>query len=219
MMDAKTTGEIDALTGYVLDQAREKAARTIAQAKKKAEQVLKEAQVRAKEREEELVHAGMVDVERTRRQIISQAQLRFKGKLLEERANILERVLTEVRGRLERICAEDTERYLAFLIELLEGTLAGEKVDHVVIYLSERDAKSYEKELSSTLAAKPNLNKVEIRTSKISGGVIVEFPEEHLQIDASLNEILREAIPEIEQLVEKEIFLPKNGDEEKQDGK
>lgn len=219
MMDEKTTEEMNALTQYVLDQARERANKTITQANKKADQILQEAQARAKEREEELVHAGMVEVKRTHRQTISQAQLRFKGELLEERANILDLILTQVRERLERICAEDGDRYLAFLIELLEGTLAGEKTDHVVIYLSERDVNNYEKELPSTLAAKLNLSEVEIRASKISGGVIVELPEARMQIDASLNEIVREAIPEIERLVEKEIFLPKNKDEEKQDGK
>lgn len=220
MMDAKTTGEMNALTQYVLDQAKSRAEKAIAQANKKAEQILKEANERAKEHEQELVHAGMAEVERIRRQIISQAQLTFKGELLAERANILDRILTEVRGRLEKICAEDGDRYLAFLIELLEGTLAGEKHDHIVVYLSERDAKCYEKELPTALASKLNLKKVEIRTSPITGGVVVEIPSRHLQIDTSFDEIVREAIPEIERIVEDEVFVPlQTDDEEKEDGK
>jgi V/A-type H+/Na+-transporting ATPase subunit E len=208
MTDSRVTGEMNALTQYVLDQAKQRAEKAIAQATDKADQILKQAEERAKEHEQELIRAGMAEVERVRRQVISQAQLRFKSELLEVRANIIDQILAEVRNRLERVCAEDGNRYLAFLMELLEGSLADEKGDHVVLYLSERDAKCYERKLPQALASTLNLKKVEIRTSSISGGVVLELPSRHLQIDTSFDEIVREAIPEIERIVEEEVFVP-----------
>ena len=218
MIDVKASGDLAALTQHVLDRAKETAAATIARAHKRADETLRQAEERSRKREQELVRVGMVSVEQARRQIISQARLRLKEDLLATKTKILDQVVSQIRDHLAKMQSEDGKAYLDILVKLLEGTLATEKVNHVVVYLSELDAKRYEKKLPSALASKLNLSKVEIRTSKISGGVIVEYPDEHVQIDTSFDELLREAIPAIASIVEKEIFLSGDENEESRDG-
>lgn len=219
MMDVKTSGDLKALTQHVLNRAKETASATIEHAHVRADEILKQADETSRKREQELVRAGMVGVEQEHRQIISQARLRLKEGLLETKTRIRDQVMSQARENLEKIRTEGGVAYLDLLAKLCRGALSGQESDTVVIYLSERDAKRYEKELPAALASKLNMNKVEIRTSTISGGVIVEYPEEHLQIDTSFDELLREALPAIERLVEKEVFLSKNVDEESKDDK
>lgn len=219
MMDVKTSGDLKALTQHVLNRAKETASATIEHAHVRADEILKQADETSRKREQELVRAGMVGVEQEHRQIISQARLRLKEDLLETKTRIRDQVMSQARENLEKIRTEGGVAYLDLLVKLCRGALSGQESDTVVIYLSERDAKRYEKELPAALASKLNMNKVEIRTSTISGGVIVEYPEEHLQIDTSFDELLREALPAIERLVEKEVFLSKNVDEESKDDK
>lgn len=218
MIDVKASGDLAALTQHVLDRAKEAAVATIARAHKRADETLRQAEERSRKREQELVRVGLVSVEQARRQIISQARLRLKEDLLATKTKILDQVVSQIRDHLAKMQSEDGKAYLDILVKLLEGTLATEKVNHVVVYLSEQDVKRYEKELPAALASKLNLRKVEIRTSRISGGVIVEYPDEHVQIDTSFEELLREAIPAIEAIVEKEIFLSGDENEDSRDG-
>ena len=217
MMDVKTSGDLKALTQHVLNRAKEAASATIEHAHVRADEIMKKADETSRKREQELIHVGMVGLEQERRQIISQARLRLKEGLLETKTRIRDQVMSQVRESLEKIQSEGGVAHLDFLVKLCRGALSEQEGDAVVIYLSERDAKRYEKELPAALASKLNMNKVEIRTSTISGGVIVEYPAEHLQIDTSFGELLREALPAIELLVEKEVFLSKNVDEESKD--
>jgi len=218
MMDVKTSGDLKALTQHVLNRAKDTASATIEHAHVRADEILRQAEESSQKREQELVHAGMGSVEQARRQIVSQARLRLKENLLATKAKILDHVVSQTREHLAKMQSEDTEAYRDLLLKLLENTLAGQKVNHVVVYLSKRDAECYEKELPAALASKLNINKVEIRTSTISGGVIVELPEEHVQIDASFDELLREAIPKITDIVGKEIFLSEDEHQESKNG-
>jgi vacuolar-type H+-ATPase subunit E/Vma4 len=219
MIDVKASGGLEALTQHVLNRAKEAASAIIEHAHVRADEILKQADETSRKREQELVRVGMVGVEQERRQIISQARLRLKEGLLETKARIRDQVMSQVRESLEKIQSEGSVAYLDLLVKLCREALSEQESNTVVIYLSERDAKRYEKEFPAALASKLNMNKVEIRTSTIGGGVIVEYPEEHLQIDASFDELLREALPAIDRLVEKEVFLSKNVDEESKDDK
>lgn len=216
MTDTKTMGDLTALTEHVLEQAKRNAERIIAQARKEADRIISQAEEKAKAREEELVRAQMDDVERVRKQIISQAQLRLKEELLREKAEILGRIVGEIRDRLERLCAKDGKEYLNVLVGLVEAAIAGEGTpERVVIHLSAQDCARYEKELPKALAAKLGIKEVELVTDKIHGGLILEFPDKHLEIDSSLAQLLREFTPKVEEMVEREIFIP--FDEEKKD--
>ena len=223
MTTTKPMGDLTALTEHVLGQAKERAAKTVAQAQQTAHQIIAQAEQDAKAREEELVHAGLDEVSRIRKQIISQAQLRLKEELLREKAEILGRISGEIRNRLEELCAKDGKEYLDVLVGLVQSALAGEgNPGKVVIHLSSQDCTRYKDELPQALKKELGLNQVELVPEEIHGGAIVELPERHLEVDSSLAQLLREFTPKVEALVEQEIFVPvatKEEQGEKNDGR
>lgn len=195
----------------VLDKAQATATAALARAHQEAEQVLQEAEARAQEREEELVHAGMSDVERARKRIVSQAQLQLKGNLLERKAAILTDIIYEVRKRLGRLRSERQEGYPNLLLGLIRGALIGEsQPGQILVYLSEKDLQQYGKQLQQVLQKELGLapESVELLPAEIIGGVIIELPERRLQFDNSLEQILKEFKPQIERLVQREVFAP-----------
>ncbi len=216
MTNVKAMGDLTALTEHVIEQAKRSAERIISRAQKEAERIISTAEEKAKAREEELVRAKMDEVERVRKQIISQAQLRLKEELLREKAEILGRIVGEIRDRLEQLCAKDGKEYLNVLVGLVEAAIAGEEPpERVVLHLSAQDCARYEKELPQALATKLGIKEVTLVTDDLHGGLIIEFPDKHLEIDSSLAQLLREFTPKVEEMVEREIFTPL--DEEKKD--
>jgi len=218
MIDVKVSGDLEELTQHVLDSAKKAAQATIEQANERASEIVEEARKRSQEREQELVHAGMIDVGQARKQIISQARLHSKEALLATKAKVLDQVTSGVRQHLEEMRDRNAKDYLNFLLKLTKDSLSGqEETGSVLLYLSDEDLASYGEKIKRVLADEQQV-KVEIKPGKISGGVIVEIPDEHVQIDASFDELLREAIPKITDIVAKEVFLSGDEHEESKDG-
>lgn len=208
MSAQRAIGDLEGLTGRVLEEARARAEATIERARAEAEGITREAEAQAREREEELVRAGGSRVERARRRIISQAGLRLRGDLLERRAAILTDIIEEVHSRLLDLRSADHAAYERLLLSLVRGALSGEpEPGRVLIYLSPEDLQEFGGGLKTALA-EMGLDEVELREVGIGGGAIVELPERRLQFDNSLEQILQEFRPEIEQLVQERLFQP-----------
>ena len=217
MIDVKASGDLDALTEHVLSSAKEKAKATIERAQARAGEIAEEAKERSRRRKQELVRSGQIGIDQARKQIISQAKLRLKEDLLATKAKIIEGVITKVREHLELMRDNDETAYLDLLVKLVERSTLGKKADPYVLYLSPADASRYAEEVKRLLSGKLGSD-IEIKPGKeMSGGVIVELPDEHVQIDISFAELLREAIPAIERIVDEQIFLSGDVDEEKTD--
>lgn len=221
-------GDVQRLIQRVLEKARAQAEEVLAQARQEVQERLRRAEEQAKEREEELVRAGLGQVERARRRLLSQAQLRLKGELLERKAAILEEVFAEVHRRLrvrglrqrqrqgqtpapDRSGGDgdgDSDAYLELLVTLVRSSLAGEEPSSVRLYLSPEDFEEWGSKLKEALKRELGLSpdSVELAEARITGGVIVELPERRLQLDSSLEQLLREFRPQLEELVQEEIF-------------
>ena len=209
MTATKPLGDLSALTEHVLDEAKTRAARIVARAQKQAEEIIAQAEQDATAREEELVRMGMDEIHRLRRQIVSQVQLRLKEELLREKAEILGRIIGEVRNRLEDLCAKDGDEYRDVLIGLVQSAIAGEDVpDELVIHLATRDLARYKDDLPPRLKKKLGVRTVTLVPADIHGGVIVEIPSRHMEVDSSLGQLIREFAPKVEALVHREIFAP-----------
>ena len=223
MTTTKPMGNLTALTEHVLGQAKDRAAETISRAQKEAQRIIAQAEKDAKVREEEQVHAGLDEINRLRKRIISQARLKLKEELLKEKAEILARIIGEIRDRLEGLCAKDGKEYLDLLVGLVQSAIGGEnKPGEVVVHLAPHDLKRYKDELPRLLANKLGLTKVKLVPESVRGGLIVELPDHQVEIDSSLTQLIREFTPKVEELVQREIFAPVEGKEkqgEKDDGK
>jgi len=212
MMDVNTAGEMASLTEHVLREARKSAEQIIARAQKEADKIISQAKEQARAREEELVTAGMDQVTRTRRQIISQEQLQLKEKLLREKAEILARIIGKIRDRLAEMCAKDGKEYLDVLVGMTQAALAQEEATStVILHLSEQDISRYKRDLPKAIKDRLGVKEVKLMPEAIPGGVIVEIPDNHVEVDSSISQLLREFTPRVEALVEREIFAPLEG--------
>lgn len=208
MSAEQAIGDLEGLTERVLEEARARAEETIERAQAEAEQITAAAEAQAKERKEELIRAGQSNVERARRRIVSQAELRLRGDLLEKKAAILTDIIEEVRDRLVYLRSADRTAYEGLLLTLVRGALSGEdEPGPVLIYLNREDLQDFSAGIEATLK-EAGLGEVELREGKIDGGAIVELPERRLQFDNSLEQILQEFRPTIEQLVQEGVFQP-----------
>lgn len=211
----RAIGDLEGLTERVLEEARARAQAMIERARAEAEQITEEAEAKAKEREEELIRAGQSTVERARRRIISQAELRLRGDLLEKKAAILTDIIEEVRSQLLDLRSADPTTYERLLLSLVRGALSGEaEPGRVLIYLNREDLQGFGAGLKAALK-ETGLDEVELREGRIGGGAIVELPERRLQFDNSLAQILQEFRPTIEQLVQERVFQPLEKEKER----
>jgi len=215
MTDVKTAGEMASLTEHVLHEARKSAEQIIARAQRKADKIISQAEAQGKDRQEDLVHSGMDQVARIRRQIISQEQLQLKEQLLREKSEILGRVIGKIRDRLAAMCAKEGKEYLDVLVGMVEAALAEEEtVNTVILHLSTQDISRYEKDLPKAVKEQLGVKQVKLVPEATRGGVIVEIPDNHVEIDSSISQLLREFTPKVEALVEREIFAPLGGGKE-----
>ena len=222
MMGAKE--DIKRLTQKVLEQAEAESEAILARARTEAEEILKRAKAEAAEREEELVRVGLGEVERARRRIISHHQLRLKGELLEKKAIILGDILDEVKERLLALRRGRGEGYLKLLWRMIGEALRGDYAEggRVRFYLNREDLERHREELVRLLTNEFELSagEVEFEEAPLLGGTWVEFPDRRLQVDASLERLLQELRPQVEELVQERIFSEKSRDrdEEGEDG-
>lgn len=218
MMSA--TEDIKRLTQTVREQAQAQREEILDAAQAKASGIQSRAQSEAAEREEELIQAGLSNVQRARKRIVSQAQLRLRGEYSQKQAIILEEILDEVQERLLALRGGDD--YSKFLWQMISEALQDEeaKGGRVRIYLNREDLQGHREELLRLLSGKFELSSKEIELSDadLLGGVIVEFPDRRLQVDTSLERLLTELRPWIGELVGERVFERYARDEEGENG-
>ncbi len=216
MMSA--TEDINRLTQTVREQAQARREEILDAARAKASGIQSRAQGEAAEREEELFNAGSGEVQRARKRIVSQAQLRLRGEYSQKQANILEEILDEVQERL--LALRGGEDYLKLLWRMTSEALRGEQVEGegVRIHLNREDLQEHREELLRLLTDQFEFRsqQIEFREAELRGGAIVELPDRRLQVDNSLERLLAELRPRVEELVGRRVFAeggPKEGDD------
>jgi vacuolar-type H+-ATPase subunit E/Vma4 len=195
------------LTQRVLEQAEAEREAILARARAEAADLLKQTEAETAAREEELVRAGLSEVERQRKQLLSQAHLRLKGELLEKKAAILSETLDAVR---ERLLALRQSEGLPLLWRLIGGALQGEGAngERIRLYLNREDLTRHREELAHLLTNEFEFapTEMEFAEAELLGGAIVEFPGRRLQVDATIERFLLELQPQIEKLVQERVF-------------
>ncbi|MFQ6117779.1 MAG: V-type ATP synthase subunit E [Candidatus Bipolaricaulia bacterium] len=218
-MGTKEKQDIGRLTRRVLEQAEAEAQAILERARAEADEILEKAREEAAAREEELVRSGLRTVERARRRIISQAQLRLKGELLEKKAIILGDVLDEVRERL--LAFRLDESYLKLVWRMIDGALRGEEArdEQVRLRLNRDDLERHRQELLRLLTNEFELSagEVEFAEAELLGGAIVDLPARRLEVDISLDQLLLELRPQVERLVAERVFKEEEQAEEGED--
>ncbi|NOX44635.1 MAG: hypothetical protein GXO72_02695 [Caldiserica bacterium] len=210
MTEIRVSGDLKALVEHVLRGARERAAREVEEARKRAEALIQRAEAEAEAREEELVRGGLEEITRAHRRLVSQAELEFREELLAKKAAIVADLLSSLEEELVRRCREGGPEYLRGLVEFARAAVAAEGTARAVVYLSREDLQRYRDDLRRSLS-EAGVATVEFRESDIRGGIIVELPERGIQFDGSISQVLRELRPRLERLLQERVFSPAEG--------
>ncbi len=207
MTEIRVSGDLKALVEHVLQKAKERAAREVEEAEKRAGELIQRAEAEAKAREEELVRAGLEEIRRVHRRLVSQVELEVKEELLAKKASIVSNLISSLEAELVRRCRAGGPEYLRGLVEFVRAAVAAEGGAKVVLHLSREDLGRYRDELVRALT-EAGIGEVEFREGDIRGGIIVELPERGVQFDGSLSQVLRELRPRLEQLLQERVFSP-----------
>ncbi len=210
MTEIRVSGDLKALVEHVLQKAKERAAREVEEAERRAGELVRRAEAEAVAREEELVRAGLEEIKRVHRRLVSQAELELKEELLAKKAAIVSDFLSSLEAELLQRCRSGGPEYLRGLVEFARAAVATEGEAKVTVYLSREDLGRYREAIARSLA-EVGIGEVEFREGDIRGGIIVELPERGVQFDGSLSQVLRELRPRLEQLLQERVFSPAKG--------
>ncbi|MCX8184723.1 MAG: V-type ATP synthase subunit E family protein [Sulfolobales archaeon] len=174
---------LESLREAVLRKARDESEKIILSAQESAKKILEEAVGRKK-----------VMIESEKRKVISElnyearvAEARLKARISVSKAKheVINKAVSRAVKILEELPPELRWKSLRTLLEeaVKEARSSLGELNKLIVYISERDL-----ELFKTIAREIPLTygvELEVRTARISGGVIVEDPEGKIRIDNS----------------------------------
>jgi len=169
---------LEAVKDEILNSAKEHSNSLIAEARKEASRIMKDAEKKAEASREksEAETKKMMDV--IKRQELAAAELENKKMLLESKKQVIESVFAEARARLEKLDDKKREDYIKKLIEKIKNEIQAEHV-----YCSKKDAKF--------------VKGFDANPIDIIGGLIAENKERTIRVDSSFDTML-ESIKEKE---------------------
>jgi V/A-type H+-transporting ATPase subunit E len=153
--------------------ARAKAEKISAEAAKKADIILSEAEKEAEKRREQILERAQKEAEEQKRRILGIARLDARKQMLAAKQELIKEALQQA---LEALMNLDEQDYFAVIKKML---LASIKTGEEVVILSPRDKaripKNFWKEIQGELAAAGHKDKLLIskETFEISGGFIL----------------------------------------------
>lgn len=169
---------LEAVKEEVLGSAKEQESAMIAEAKKEAGRLMKDAESRIGALKEKSDAEAKKAIEIIKRQAVASAELEAKKMLLEAKKEMIEKVFAEARKKIDGM---DEKKREAMLKKLLEKAKSELKVEYV--YCSKKDAKF--------------LKDSGTETAGITGGIIAENKETTIRIDYSF-ETLLESVKDFE---------------------
>ena len=178
---------LEAVKDEVIRQAKEQETALLAEARKEAGRIIKEAEAKAEEMKLKSESETKKIIDTLKRQATASAELESKKMLLETKKHIIENVFAEVKKKLEAMEDRKKEDYLKKLVEK-----AKQEINLAYVYCGKKDAKFLKGMVTEQV--------------DIIGGVIAENKEKTIRVDYSFETFL-ETLKEREmQEVNKLIF-------------
>ena len=163
---------LEAVKGEILSNAKEQAAGLIAEARKEAGRILKEAEKKIEEMKEKSGIETKKIMDTIKRQELANAELENKKMLLEGKKQVIDGIFAEVKKKIEVL---DDKRREAFMKKLLEKTSKDIAIEY--LYCSKKDAKF--------------LKGFSVETAEMTGGLMAENKEKTVRVDYSFETILQ----------------------------
>jgi len=180
------------LETYLHRQAREQALNIVAEAKEKANEIIRQAQREIEEARQEIEGKAKQEIEEKRRRALAQARLQAKQTLIRHQQEVMERLWQAAEERLRSF--DDPEKRFASLKQLLIDAAIQLEGGPLSIQTNEKDY-SLVREKLSILKQTLDAQHLEVQHLELSdtpvliwGGMIVRRFDRNQLVDNSFNE-------------------------------
>jgi vacuolar-type H+-ATPase subunit E/Vma4 len=190
---------MEKITEAVIAKVKLDAQNLIREAEEKAREEIEKAKMQREMRLEEERGKALKEAEEEAARILAQASIKARQQLSSAKAEAVAKIIEGARKELSQI-SSDQNHFLSLIREAIQGL----GVDRARIYVSPKDVKSArefleaDKELSARI--------VEVREANCLGGVIVEDVEGKLRIDNTYETRLEMLLPKLLPEISKELF-------------
>jgi len=190
---------MEKISEAVIAKVKLDAENLIKEAEEKAREEIERARIQRETRLEEERGKALKEAEEEAARILAQASIRARQQLSSAKADAVAKIIDGTRKKLSEI-SSDRNHFLSLIREAIQGL----GVDRARIYVSPKDINSArefletDKELSARI--------VEVREANCLGGVIVEDVEGKLRIDNTYETRLEMLLPKLLPEISKELF-------------
>lgn len=169
---------LESVKEEVIRNAKEQASSMLAEARKEAAKIMRDAEAKAEEMKSKSESETKKIIETLKRQELASAELDSRKLVLDAKKQAIESVISEARKQLEAL---DDKKREACIKKLLDK--ASKEIDVAYVYCSRKDAKF--------------VKGFEAINSNIFGGIMAENKEQTIRVDYAF-ETLLETIKETE---------------------
>lgn len=133
----------------ILTDSQVRADQIIKKAEEKASEITEQGKINAKNKEKDILENAHKEAEIRQQQIISDAKLNSKRRILEAREDLMEETFQKAIGKIKQIASGESEEYKKSLVKLIEEASIEIGGGNLIIFLKDDDIKKVESSLSS----------------------------------------------------------------------
>jgi vacuolar-type H+-ATPase subunit E/Vma4 len=171
----------------------------IREAEEKAREEIEKAKMQREMRLEEERGKALKEAEEEAARILAQASIKARQQLSSAKAEAVAKIIEGARKELSQIPTDET-----CLLHLIREAMDGLGVDRARIYVSPKDLSTAKKSLEADKEFSARI--IEVRESNCLGGVMVEDVEGKLRIDNTYETRLEMLLPKLLPEISKELF-------------
>jgi V/A-type H+-transporting ATPase subunit E len=199
--------QAEALEKAIFDRARSLADEHRRQAEHLSEQILRDAQERLNQFEQQAEKQAASRAEREYRRLIQAAEIRMQAELDRMRWGLVESVLSSVRQRLAQL-RDDPDAYTALLRRLLTEAAKEIPQERLVVRVAEADYERLNKDWESltVVAAPDKVLTLSTEPFPCSGGLMVEDENRRTRMNNTFEGRLERLRPVLQRSIVKHLF-------------
>ena len=171
----------------------------IREAEEKAKEEIEKAKRQREVRFEEEKGKMLGEAEQEAARILAQASIKARQQLSSAKADTIAKIVDGARKELPRISSDES-----YFLNLIREAIGGLDVDKCRIYVSPKDARTVERLLKADRELSGKI--IEVREYNCLGGVIAEDAEGKLRIDNTYETRLEMLLPKLLPEINKKLF-------------
>ena len=203
----KQDAVINNLEKALLDRAEKLAKEYLSRAERARLHVIEDAQERLHLREQREVLTAQADSERQYRRRIQANELQLQGKLDQIRWSLIQSIIQELPGELEKLAAE-TKNYHPLLQQLILKAADSIESDHLVAEFNQRDLDHLKDNWETFIKEMGHNKTIELSMTphQCTGGVLVRSHDNRIRIDNTFEGRISRFSKSLQQVITEQLF-------------